>query len=521
MPPMHSWNSRHISQVCALAVLLSGIAASRAFCAPTSAPEYVLDPTWRDGIAFLLTRGTVSEDYRASKPLRYDPIDRALRRKVASRDHFDAQLARHLWAPLYHGREFAAKVWVDAAMGPDHTPRTLPTARAAIRYRHPKGVTLYQAFSIRPRSARDDLLPGGRTAQFRTRVWNPFDALPSGGYVADFTAAYARVPVAGIEVTVGRQAFRWGPSRTGALTLSDASPPLDGVSVQGEFGPVLGTAVFATLNRMWHEDSDSRYLARRYFSAHRLHWRVSDSLDIAVMDTVLYGGEARQVEPYYLNPVLPFYASQFNATSEGNAVSLDDNAMIGADVRWTPAAGWSVYAEGLVDDFAYDPKSDDPNALAWTVGGHRAGLWDRGEARVEYTRVGRYVYTHLRQENQYTHFGAALGQALGNDSDTLRAEAAWWPEPTSRIALSLTQTRRGDSAVDDRYRGESDTAFLAGAATTTRSATLSGWRWFGYDWLILGSVSGAHVRNHRHTAGATADILEWRGSVGRRMRLHP
>jgi len=382
-------------------------------------------------------------------------------------------------------------------------------------------VTLYQAFSIRPRTAADDPVTGGRTAQFRTRVWNPVDLLPSGGYVADFTHAYARVPVAGIDVTLGRQAFRWGPARSGALTLSDASPALDGVSVGGQFGPVLGTAVFATLSRMWHDEGDVRYLARRYFSAHRLHWQVSDSLEVAVMDTVLYGGDVRQVEPYYLNPVLPFYASQFNATSEGNATRLDDNAMIGADVRWTPSPGWSVYAEGLVDDFAYDPESDDPNALAWTVGAHRAGLWDRGEARVEYTRVGRYTYTHLRQENQYTHFGGSLGHALGNDSDTLVAEAAWWMAPSARVALRVAQTRRGDSGVDDRYRGEDNTAFLAGAATRTRTATLSGWRRLAGHWLALASVSASGVRNHQHQAGATARNLEFRASLRRRIVLDP
>ncbi|MEO2006421.1 MAG: capsule assembly Wzi family protein, partial [Candidatus Poribacteria bacterium] len=418
---------------------------------------------------------------------------------------------------------FGAKAWAETILGPDHSPRLLPQARVAFRYAGARGVTMYQEFTVHPNGSGagggNGSVRGGQTAQFRTRVWNPADLLPSGGYVADFTRAFVRVPVAGLDVTVGRHPFYWGPGRSGGLTLSDASPALDGVSLSGRFGPVLGTAVFATLNRMWHDDGDRRYLARRYFSAHRVHWRPSDRLEIGVMDTVLYGGDLRQVEPYYLNPVLPFYASQFNATSQGNATTLDDNAMIGADIRWTPSPGWSLYAEALIDDFAYDPGSDDPDALAWMAGFHRAGVWEKGEARVEYARVGRYAYTHLRQENQYTHYAAPLGHELGNDADTLAAEAAWWLSAESRVALRIDARRKGDSGIDDRYRGEADTAFLAGAPTRTRSVTASGWRRFDEDWLATGSAAYINVRARDNIRGNNAAGWEWRGTIGRRLYL--
>ncbi|MBT3268005.1 hypothetical protein HN371_12665 [Candidatus Poribacteria bacterium] len=502
-----------------LTILAVVVGVAAPLTAVAAVPEYVLDATWRDSLDFLLTRGEIHDVYRTSRPHGHAELQAVFPRVDPGADGLAAGIVTGLARSLSHTGAFGAKLWTEADLAPEHDPRVLPRARAAIRYANPRGLTLYQEFTVRPGSADDAHVRGGQTAQFRTRVWNPGDLLPSGGYVADFTRAFVRMPVAGVTVTVGRQPFRWGPGRSGALTLSDASPALDGVSLSGRFGPVLGTAVFATLNRLWHDDGDRRYLARRYFSAHRLHWQLSERLEIGVMDTVLYGGDGRQVEPYYLNPVLPFYASQFNATSDGNAATLDDNAMIGADVRWTPAPDWSAYGELLIDDFAYDADSDDPNALAWMVGCHRAGLWTRGEARVEYARAGRYTYTHLRQENQYTHYGASLGPILGNDADTLSAEAAWWVSPDSRLSLRVEQRRKGDSGVDDRYRGETATGFLRGAASTTRTARLGGWRRVGPDWLLTGSAAYVDQRNRDNVPGADADTWEWRGTIGRRLHI--
>jgi hypothetical protein len=504
-----------------IAAMVVSAAVAGPLTATAAAPEYVLDPTWRDSLDFLLTRGALAGIYRASRPHEYEPVKRDLSLVARDAEGFAAAIAGRASESLDHAGAFGAKVWAEADIGPEHDPRTLPRARAAIRYANPAGLTLYQEFSVRPDAPDAARIRGGQATQFRTRVWNPGDLLPSGGYVADFTRAFVRLPLAGVNITVGRRPYRWGPGRSGALTLSDASPALDGVSLRGRFGPVLGTAVFATLNRLWHDEGDTRYLARRYFSAHRVHWRVSDRLEIGVMDSVLYGGDVRQVEPYYLNPVLPFYASQFNATSEGNAAALDDNAMIGADARWTPSPGWSVYGELLIDDFAYDPDSDDPNALAWMVGCHRAGIWSRGEARAEYSRVGRYTYTHLRQENQYTHYGASLGHELGNDADAMAAEVAWWPSAESRVSLRVEQRRKGDSGVDDRFRGEQGTAFLRAPASTARTVTLGGWWRVGRDWLVTGSAAYVDVGNRDNIHGADGRVWEWRGTVGRRLQIDP
>ena len=193
------------------------------------------------------------------------------------------------------------------------------------------------------------------------------------------------------------------------------------------------------------------------------------------MDAVLYGGDLQPVKAYYLNPLLPFYASQFNASSDRDPEFGDDNVMIGFDALWSPRPGWSVYGELLVDDFRYDPDSPDPHALGWVGGVHRAGLWERGEWRVEYARIGRYAYTHLLQEQQYTHFGRSLGYSTGNDADVVQASAAWWPSHDSRVSLRFEQRRKGDTGVDDRYRGETDTSFLQGVAEVRRSVTVAGW----------------------------------------------
>ena len=82
----------------------------------------------------------------------------------------------------------------------------------------------------------------------------------------------------------------------------------------------------------------------------------------------------------------------------------------------------------------------------------------------EYARVNRWTYTHLVEENQYTHFGSIVGHRIGNDADQLYLGANYWVNADTRLALFCQFNRNGEANVEHRFRGEkySEVTFPSG-----------------------------------------------------------
>ena len=196
---------------------------------------------------------------------------------------------------------------------------------------------------------------------------------------------------------------------------------------------------------------------------------MNDRLELGISELVIYGGDVQDVEWRYLNPILPYYASQFNA-------DMDDNLMLLFEGAIRPTDGIRLYAECLLDDIQY-ANGGDPNAVAWLAGLEWNGLQSGPSAtegsapsrspwsawglhvhrlgiRAEYARVNRWAYTHLVEENQFTHFGSIIGHRVGTDADTFYLEGEYLVNVDSRVSLFYELERQGEASVADRYRGE-------------------------------------------------------------------
>ena len=286
----------------------------------------------------------------------------------------------------------------------------------------------------------------GETASRRTKTWR-------WDYTADFRRAYIRgtgiLPVGQFGALLGRQSIFWGPGYGGSLIVSDNSPAFDMVFLKARFGPVKAIAFSAVLDKMWSEHGDPpyRYLANRYLSGHRIDWVVTDRVELGLSELILYGGEARNMELQYINPLLPYYASQWNSNK-------DDNVLVSADFAVRPIDRLKVYGQFLVDDFNY--TDHDPNALGYIAGVYLSDpLGISGtDLRAEYTRIDTWTYTHLETENQFTHYGWVMGHHLGPDADQLFIELSRMINVDARLKLTYAFERQGSRTVADRFRGE-------------------------------------------------------------------
>ncbi|MCZ6676038.1 MAG: hypothetical protein O7E52_02185 [Candidatus Poribacteria bacterium] len=376
-----------------------------------------------------------------------------------------------------------------------------PAFEGAFYYDAGRHITLYQEFETENSPEKYPIQ--GRTADQRLEPWR-------GDYTGDFKRVYVRFPVSKFEVLIGRDQIFWGTGFRGAVGISDNSPPFDLILLTGQFGQIKGTAFTAQLDRMWHDQDglERRYLADRYLSGHRLDWQVNDRIEVGISETILYGGDSRGVEWQYLNPILPYYASQFNADTDDNVMFLLEGAI-------RPINGLRLYGEWLIDDFQY-VDSDDPNAVAWLAG----AAWNRLLAsqklsiRGEYARVNRWAYTHLVQENQFTHFGSIIGHRIGTDADTFYLEGEYLINVDARVALFYEFERQGEAGVEDRYRNEDfeSIPFPSGVVERRDSIGIH----LVYEplraWQLNLTYQHSRIKNRNHHRGARRhrDELEFR-----------
>ena len=418
----------------------------------------------------------------ASGVVNTKPIHLDLLTKLAT--EFAEELA------VISGKPVAERLRLRAApqlrASPKHKPRIIPAFEGAFGYELPKSFTLYNELQIGKNVFYKQV---GKTASKRLNSWKK-------DYVADFTRAYIRLPVSKFELVVGRDKIFWGPGYRGALGVADNSPPFDLILLQGKYRNIKGISFAAVLDKMWVDREDGyRYLANRYFSGHRLDWQVNDRLEIGIAETILYGGEARHAEWQYMNPVLLLYASQYN-------MDMDDNYMFTCDFSLLPVAGARLYGEMLIDDFQY--ANHDPNAIGLLFGFYLSDFL-KLDTRVEYARINRWTYTHLKTENQYIHFGSAIGHWLSTDADALYVELGYPLNVDTRLLLNYEFQRQGEATVEDRYKGENykRMPFPTGIVEKTHTAgvrmlyePIQGWQTEAtYQHLILRNENNISGKN--------------------------
>ncbi len=229
---------------------------------------------------------------------------------------------------------------------------------------------------------------------------------------------------------MGRYPLKWGPSPDVSLLLGDNSPSFDQLQV----GVQVGRLRFICLSTKL----DTLEGANRYLSAHRIELRARQGLYVGLSEVVLYGGEKRGPELYYLNPLTIYYGEQFNH-------KVDDNILLGGDFSWYTPWG-RLYGELMVDDFQYDLHSE-PQQIGLNGGIDLVtsrGVW----LNIEYTRVNNWVYGQNKPWNRYTYWGKVIGWEMGPDADQLSSAFLYPLSKSLWMKVSIRLRRKGEGRVE-------------------------------------------------------------------------
>ncbi len=261
--------------------------------------------------------------------------------------------------------------------------------------------------------------------------------------------AYFRSATSGLSLTLGRQQRWWGPGSFGTLLLSDNSEGFDAADIKLNYKRVEFQSFFGVLS------TD----LKRYISGHRLGLMLPGMITLGLSETVIY--QANQIDPAYMNPLLPYYANQWNQRD-------DDNVLWSADIRWTPGLGFSAWGELLMDDVQYEQDPPAPQKLGFLLGGHwadPAGLKDT-DLKVEWAGNQKWVYTHRRYANRYVGADTVnlLGHWVGTDADVLDIVMEHRFLPRLDAGIGYQMERHGEGRVERGYLFNDDphTTFLSG-----------------------------------------------------------
>ncbi len=372
-----------------------------------------------------------------------------------------------------------------------------------------KYVTLYNGMSIDKYKAEDPLYAG--------KKWMDNAAFAEQAY-ASFHAARFRFKF-------GRDFLRWGAGSQGTLIFSDVARPMDQFLGSVQSGPFRFSFFTSVLDELPFSqalaDSLGFRFSRRYVSAHRLDGRFfNGKLQCAVTEAVIYGGESRNIEWYFLNPLMFYYSAQANKSGLGNVFGS-------VDVLVYPLPKWELYGSLLIDDIQVEKKvvgDLEPNEIGTLIGTRWAdpfqvpGLTLSGE----YVRVTNRTYKTPNIWETFIHRNEPLGHPLGNDFDQWQIECSQWIGGDFLIKAGYGVTRKGEgslytpwdepwmnSTLDEGY----SEPFPTGIVEKSSTLSLSLKYYPSTYWGIQGEFHSSQIENAGNVEGQKENAVSWRIGV--------
>ena len=431
--------------------------------------------------------------------MEYDFVyDRLERVDARSLDRFDYQLGPYsidreafFWGPFESLRDiprqslglfaFASE---DFRSAKEASAQGWEAFRGGIVARPHEKIFVYGNFLLDERKAKDPAYTG--------KKWR--------GLAGGVESAFMHVRFGMFEGMLGRFASFWGPRRS--LVLSSRAS-MDGLAYTIRWGRLRLSYRLARLDGL-NPDTDSVVqFENRYFAGHRLDVHLSKRIRLGVFETMIFGGPGRQIDLYYLNPIIFFHSSQIN---EG----MNDNTFLGLDFSIKPKTGCKVYGQLMVDDFQVDnsePGDKEPDQYGILAGAYIADVLPSFDIKAEYTRVTNWSFNQSLERNRYLYEGNLIGSALGNDYDqTLLWLIKWFGDDVA-ASLNLSYLRQGEGEVTDEFTqpwllatGTYSEDFPTGVVEKTFTASI-GCRAFVKNHFYVSLEAGAQwCRNYRHVS---------------------
>ncbi|MDI6741007.1 MAG: capsule assembly Wzi family protein, partial [Candidatus Edwardsbacteria bacterium] len=256
-----------------------------------------------------------------------------------------------------------------------------------------------------------------------------------------------------VSVTAGRRQFWWGQGINGTMLLSTNAPAFDAVSFRAQYKRLGFESFFGILSTE----------QQRYFSGHRGTLRLPWHFTAGFSEVVVY--KAKNIDPVYVNPILPYYGTQWNERE-------DDNILWNLDLKWTLGHGFKAWGELLMDDVQYEQNPPAPQKLGFLLGAHWADPFKLPDTdlKAEWAGNQKWVYTQRKYENRYMGSDtlSVIGHWIGTDGDAFDLVLDHRFHPRLNLGLGYGWRRKGEGRIDRglHYAGELYTGGYVAPADT-------------------------------------------------------
>ena len=195
----------------------------------------------------------------------------------------------------------------------------------------------------------------------------------------------------GWNIVIGRDRLSMGTGASGSLVLSDTFPYHNVLRFTAYGSRFKYSFVMSFLP---HMKDDTKGIL--YYMTHRLECRfLSDTLYLAVNESIMYKNDNGLLDVRYVNPVMFFH----NYFIDGLA-----NSIVDLEAGWSFAGGWNMYFQFALDQFntPFEKKDGDPyNPLAFgaMLGLKRVMQAGSGYLTLNAEAVYTMPYLYLRATN--------------------------------------------------------------------------------------------------------------------------
>ena len=256
----------------------------------------------------------------------------------------------------------------------------------------------------------------------------------------DQTDAHLGLKVGRFDLFFGKDRPAWGPSAD-RLLIGGQGPSYDNLRVGLRLTDFLRFTYLLGKLHPWDVPTDPLYrteegwtrlaTVNKWLTAHRLDVAIGDNVTIGLSEALVWG--ERGLDIAYLNPLNFLFSAEHDGGDQ-------DNVLLSVDASCRVLNRGRVWGALLIDDLKLSTigKGNPGNKVGWT-GGIEAGDCgvDGLGARLDYTRLEPYVYSHFYPVNRFSHWTTCLGSDLKPNSDRLRGSFSMRPYREIEIDLSL------------------------------------------------------------------------------------
>lgn len=326
------------------------------------------------------------------------------------------------------------------------------------------------------------------------------------GFAGGVENAFVQYRTPRFSLTVGRFASFWGLPNS--LVLS-SNVSLDGFAYRIKWGRLTLSYRLARLDGMNPDQDSTALFENRYFAGHRLDIHLHRKLRVGLFETMVFGGAGRQVDFFYLNPLIFFHGSQLN---EG----ANDNSMIGLDFTFKPKPGYKLYGQLIIDDFQIDSREQqdqEPNEFGLIFGAHLVDMVPSFDLKLEYSKVTNRTFNQMHERNRYLFHGQLLGGALGNDYDHWSLDLTRWFGQFIAASASFDIHRQGEGRVADEWsspwmeiEGAYSEPFPTGVVESSRVFSVELKGFVGNNFFVDVKAGLDSRSNFQHVDGENRDL---------------